>query len=187
VSEVSLVDLAAASVDAATNVRKNAEGAGPAPSDEGSDTSTEVSTMTTALARDIQVEQVMHHGFVGCDFETPVTAVARKMAAHRIHCVVGFGDVSGGDTAVWGVISDLDVVNALAAGGGALTAGEIAATEVVSVSPRDSLAHVAQLMREHGITHVVVVERSDRPVGIVSTLDLMRAAADDPRVFAAEG
>jgi CBS domain-containing protein len=114
----------------------------------------------------------MHPGFVGCALETPLTSVARLMAQHRVHCIVGFGDVTEDDTSVWGVVSDRDVVAALASGE-AVTAGAVAATEVVTVSPDDTLRHAAQLMRDHDVSHVLVVDpRSDRPVGILSTLDI---------------
>lgn len=134
--------------------------------------------MTTTKVRDrhvadVPVARVMHAGFVSCALETPLSAVARLMARHRVHCIVGFGDVTEGDTSLWGVVSDIDVVAALAAGDQALTAGEIAATEIVTVLPHDSARHAAELMRDHGVSHVLVVDRrSDRPLGILSSLDL---------------
>ena len=119
----------------------------------------------------LAVRDVMHPGFVGCVFETPLTEVARLMARHRVHCVVGFGDVTEDDTSVWGVVSDRDVVAALAEGTHA-TAGAVAATEVVTVTPDDTLARAAQLMRDHEVSHLLVVAGADRPVGILSTLDI---------------
>jgi CBS domain-containing protein len=134
-------------------------------------------TTTKVLDRgttaDVPVEQVMHAGFVSCALETPLTSVARLMARHRVHCIVGFGDATEGDTSLWGVVSDVDVVAALASGSESLTAGEVAATEIVTVSPHDSVRHAAELMRDHGVSHVLVVDRpSDRPLGILSSLDI---------------
>jgi len=121
----------------------------------------------------IPVERVMHVGFVGCALETPLVNVARLMAQHRVHAIVGFGDVTEGDTQLWGLVSDIDVVAALAAGGAATTAGEIAASEVVRIAPHDSVRRAVELMNDHQIAHVLVVDpRSDRPVGVVSTLDI---------------
>jgi CBS domain-containing protein len=46
------------------------------------------------------------------------------------------------------------------------------------VEPGDSLEHTAQLMAEHQTAHVLVVSPdTGLPVGIVSTLDVARAAA----------
>jgi CBS domain-containing protein len=53
----------------------------------------------------------------------------------------------------------------------------MARTPLVTVSRGDSVAHAAELMRENGVTHLLVVGPAERPIGIVSTLDLARAAA----------
>lgn len=46
------------------------------------------------------------------------------------------------------------------------------------VTPNDSLSDADGLMRENQATHLIVVEpRTRRPVGVLSTLDLMRALA----------
>ena len=40
------------------------------------------------------------------------------------------------------------------------------------------MRHAAELMRDHEVTHLLVVDGvSDRPIGIVSTLDVMAIAA----------
>ena len=49
---------------------------------------------------------MMHAGVFTCYFETPLATVARLMAAHQVHCVVGLGDVTDDDTGVWGLVSD---------------------------------------------------------------------------------
>lgn len=119
------------------------------------------------------VEHVMHVGFIGCPFETPLVAVARLMAEHQVHAVVGFGDATEGDTCLWGLVSDTDIVAALAAGEDASTVGEIAASEVVTVVPDDTARHAVELMHDHQVTHLLVVDPSlDRPLGVVSTLDV---------------
>lgn len=125
------------------------------------------------------VGEVMRLGIVGCAPDTPLQEVARLMSAHRIHCVVVgvVTEAQHGTRLVWGVVSDLDLARAAAAGQ-ELAAGEIAATEPVTASPFDSLAAVAQMMGEHDVAHVVVVDDKDRePMGVVSTLDLARALA----------
>jgi CBS domain-containing protein len=120
-----------------------------------------------------QVEDVMHPGVYTCSFETPIATVARMMATHRVHCVVGLGDVTEDDTRVWGLISDGDVVAAAATDFEHRTAGGSAATEAVTIGPRDGVRRAAELMREHGLAHLLVVEPgSDRPLGVISTLDI---------------
>jgi CBS domain-containing protein len=130
----------------------------------------------------VLVEQAMHRGYVGCALETPLRDVAALMAAHRVHSVVGFGDIADGDTRLWGLVSDIDVVSALAAGEDDATAGAVASTEVVTVHPNESVRRAAELMRDHEVSHLLVLNGvSDRPIGVISTLDVMRLATSDIR------
>jgi CBS domain-containing protein len=55
-------------------------------------------------------------------------------------------------------------------------AGELASTELVTVEPGERLERAAQLMAEHQLTHLMVVEGA-RPVGVVSTLDVAASIA----------
>jgi CBS domain-containing protein len=120
-----------------------------------------------------RVEDVMHAGVYTCSFETPIAAVARMMATYRVHCVVGVGDVTEDDTRVWGLVSDADVVAAAATDHVHRTAGGSAAAEAVTIGPDQGVRRAAELMSEHGLSHLLVVEPgSDRPVGVISTLDI---------------
>ena len=57
----------------------------------------------------------------------------------------------------------------------------IAATPVLTVTAGEELVHAAQLMVEHEVSHLIVVEpRSALPVGMLSTLDIARALAGFP-------
>src|SRR5512132_396371 len=126
----------------------------------------------------IPVAEAMHRGVLGCPFDTPLAEVALMMATQRVHAIVGLGDLADDDTRVWGVVSDRDIVAMAAAGGDVdmQLAGGSAATEVVTIEPHDSLRRAAQLMHEHGLSHLIVVEPGvDRPIGVVSTLDVAAA------------
>lgn len=130
----------------------------------------------------LTVADAMHPGVVTCPLVTPLPTVARMMATYRIHAVIVFSeeseDVSGAE--LWGVVSDLDLVKAASAGELAdRTAGGTAVTPVVTVERDDPLARAAQLMSEHEITHLVVVDPElTRPIGVLSTLDVARALAE---------
>jgi CBS domain-containing protein len=132
-------------------------------------------TATTPSLERMTVGDVMHRGIVTCSPTTPLTTVAREMAAHRIHCVVVRTD---GADAPWGVVSDLDFVAAAALGAGGGNAGAAAATPVVTVRAEDGLRRAMQLMAEHQVTHLVVVDHHGRPRGVISTLDVAEALAD---------
>lgn len=126
---------------------------------------------------ELTVTDAMHRGVVACDAETTLSKVAQMMVGHRIHCVVVNSRDEQGPLP-WGVVSDLDLVAAVANEQDEETAaGRIAATPAVTVGVREPLRRAAQLMTEHGVTHLVVVA-GERPVGVVSTLDLARVLAD---------
>lgn len=141
----------------------------------------EAARKSRALSQ-ILVAEAMHPGVLTCPVETPLRDVARMMATYRIHSVVVFGggeeeaDLEG---RLWGVVSDLDLVEAAAVDElEDRTAGTTAVTPVVMVGPKDTLLQAAVLMREHEIAHLVVVDpQSARPVGVLSTLDVARMLA----------
>ncbi len=111
----------------------------------------------------------MHTGILGCEADAPLGEVAGMMASHRVHAVTVNSAETGRPV---GVISDLDVVSA-AVNGEDSPAARIAATEPLAVSADDSLLHAAQMMTEHEVAHLVVLDRaSGYPVGVVSTLDI---------------
>jgi CBS domain-containing protein len=116
----------------------------------------------------------MRMGVVSCPPDTPLRDVARVMATYRIHCVV-VAEVAEG--APLGVIADIDVA-AAAAGSRDAQAGTLAQTEAITVHPDDSLQHAAELMSEHHVSHLVVVQPHSRhPVGVLSALDIAGALA----------
>ena len=131
-----------------------------------------------ALGR-IRVRDAMQLGLFHCSPDDDIAAVARTMAEQSIHSVVVAGITRrdhAGDHLAWGIVSDLDLMRALAPGADEVTAAEFAGTEIVIVSPRESLSRAVQLMTEHETSHLVVVSpETGRPVGMLSTLDIARA------------
>lgn len=118
-----------------------------------------------------RVADAMHLGVLSCEPDTPLGEVAATMAQQRVHCVVLVDSRGLAQAPRWSVVSDLDLV--AAAGHDELTAGEIAGTEALTVTPDTGLAHASRLMAEHQVSHLVVVAReSGRPVGVLSTLDV---------------
>jgi CBS domain-containing protein len=126
---------------------------------------------------DVRVADAMHRGVIKCSPSAPLSVVARILAAHRIHCVVVPSGDARGD---WGIVSDLDLVDALLAGELAdRTARETAATCMLTVAPNDSLARASQLMHEQRERHVIVVDpSSNAAIGVLSTLDVADVVAE---------
>jgi CBS domain-containing protein len=87
-------------------------------------------------------------------------------------------DDGAGGMSAWGLVSDFDLLRAAHAGAEDLTAGAVSRSPVVMVAPSDTLAHAAELMRQHGTGHLVVISpSSSRPIGVVSTLDVAGVVA----------
>ena len=129
---------------------------------------------------EIEVSEAMHPGVLTCPLETSLRDIARMMSLYRIHAVVAYGedndDVDG--PGLWGVVSDLDLVQASVGGELDRTARGTAVTPALTIAAEDTLQHAAQLMSEHEVTHLVVVAGgSKQPVGVLSTLDIARALA----------
>ena len=124
------------------------------------------------------VGDVMRHGVITCDADATLRSVARMMSSHHVHAVVVIEDDGDGGLSPWGLVSDFDVLRAAHAGAEELTAGQVSRSPAVMVSPTDSLAHAADLMKEHGTGHLIVISADDAtPVGVVSTLDIAGAFA----------
>lgn len=118
------------------------------------------------------VSDAMRPGVISCPPQTPIKTVARMMADNHVHSVVVTRPGPDGAGKPWGIVSDVDLVQA---GGEAedRTAGETCSSEIVSIGPGDSLERAAQLMAEHQTSHLIVVDpSSDDPIGVLSTLDL---------------
>lgn len=119
----------------------------------------------------------MHVGIVTCAPDAPLATVARTMASHHVHCIAVLGvRVENGDQLVWGTISDLDLARA-AWSGEDPDAGTMATTPAMTIEATRPLGEAVGLMFQHGVTHLVVIDRDARPIGVLSTLDVVGIVA----------
>lgn len=129
---------------------------------------------TDPTSSQIAVSDAMHHGVLTCPQDTSLRDVARLMAHERVHCVVVTNETEAAN-GLWGVVSDLDLVAAASVRDlDEQVAGATAVTEALTVRPGETLQRAAQLMTEHGTSHLVVVDGRE-PVGVLSTLDIAAA------------
>lgn len=120
------------------------------------------------------VADAMHPGILSCDPDATPSEAARMMATHHVHClaVVGISHREP-ECAVWGIVSDHDLLRAAARGETDGTVAALATEPLVSIAPITPLAAAASLMASQNTSHLVVVEpETERPVGIISTLDV---------------
>jgi CBS domain-containing protein len=106
--------------------------------------------------------------------EATLTEVAEALAADEIGalCVTENGVLAG-------IVSERDVVAHVAAGGDPenLTAAEVMSTDLVTVTPDDTVLDAAKRMKESQIRHLPVL-LDDDIAGIVSMRDLFDALVD---------
>lgn len=126
------------------------------------------------------VADAMHPGILSCEADASLTEVARMMSSHHVHCIVvrNAGEDPAGDSLVWGIVSDFDVVRAGMSQDSPDTAASLASQPIVSVETSMRLRDAAQLMVDSATSHVVAVNsETGRPVGILSTLDIAGVVA----------
>jgi CBS domain-containing protein len=111
------------------------------------------------------VASVMHRGLISCRAEASVAAIARTMAAHRIHCVV---------VPDHGIVTDLELAAALD-GSPSATAAELARA-APTLDESDSLERAAAVLHEWAATHALVRD-AGQVTGVLSALDLADAFA----------
>jgi CBS domain-containing protein len=127
-----------------------------------------------------QVDDVMSRGVISCTPETPLRVVARMMTTFGVHAIFVFEHQDEDDeiARLWAVVSDLDLVAATQADLDRITAGMTAVTPLVTVAADRPLVAAASLMAQHGVAHLAVTDPlTDRPIGVVSTLDIARSVA----------
>ena len=115
----------------------------------------------------------MHRGLVSCPADASLREVAALMSDKRVHCVVVI-DESSLERALWGIVSDLDLVAAATVR--SLDEQKAAGTAMrpaVTIAPEAPLEQAAKRMTSHGVSHLVVVDHAEQyPIGVLSTLDL---------------
>jgi CBS domain-containing protein len=141
-----------------------------------------INAPTPAFVR-AHVADAMTLGVITCSPDTPLRVVARKMSLHGVHAIFVFdyGLEMDENVELWGIVSDLDVVAAASGDLDELTAKQSSVTPLVSITSDDLLEHAAQRMAETGVSHLVVLDPvAQRPVGVLSTLDIVRYVSEDP-------
>jgi predicted transcriptional regulator len=124
----------------------------------------------------VHVRDAMRHGILSAPSEAALREVAGIMAKHRVHAVA----VTDSErTRPVGILSDVDLVTAIRSGEEP-TAGQVAGTEPLAVSEDERLDRAVQMMDEHGVSHLVVLNAaSGYPSGVISTLDIAAVYAPE--------
>ncbi len=102
-----------------------------------------------------------------------VASIARTLAQHRIGAVL----VIERDGTVSGIVSERDIVRALAGGGEAtlrMTAGQLMTRVLYTLTPQNDVQEGLRLMTDRRVRHLPVLEKDGRLAGMVSIGDLVK-------------
>jgi predicted transcriptional regulator len=133
----------------------------------------------------LHVADVMNPSVISISDESPLEEAIEKMRSNRISALV-VTDHSGH---MVGVISQTDLLRAWQEGRADMTTqpvNQYMTRDVISCAPYKSLDYAMQLLNQHRIHRLVVVETHDggrfvtdrmMPVGILSQTDIVRALA----------
>jgi CBS domain-containing protein len=121
------------------------------------------------------VKEVMTRDVRACEPNATVAEAAKVMVQEDVGPVPIVEDGR-----LVGIVTDRDIVVRVVAEGrdpNATTVGEIASTELVTVSPGDNLDEALNLLAKRQVRRLPVVE-GDRLVGIVAQADIARLGKD---------
>jgi len=105
--------------------------------------------------------------------DQPVTRAVDTLQEHNIGALI----VTTEEDRVVGVISERDIVRALATEGAAVlgrSVRELMSSDVTTCGPRATVNDLMKLMTERRIRHIPVVAEEQRLVGIVSIGDVVK-------------
>lgn len=103
-----------------------------------------------------------------------IASIARTLAQHRIGAVL----VMEPDGTVLGIVSERDIVRAIAGMGEAvlkMTAGQLMTRVLFTASPASTVQDALQLMTDRRVRHLPVLHADGRLAGMVSIGDLVKA------------
>jgi CBS domain-containing protein len=120
----------------------------------------------------MNISQILTRPMVTIGIDKTVLEAAELMVENNIGLLVVTQGQRQGE--VVGVISERDIIRAIASGRTLQNAvSELCTKSVVTVRANSDVAEAAKAMNKHSIRHVVVVDDSRKPIGVVSMRDLV--------------
>jgi len=123
------------------------------------------------MDREQRVRDIYHKGVILCKPETPLLEVVRVMADTEIHAVMVAE--REGEPPV-GVVSHTDAIAHYGEDLMDIQARDVMTGNVISVSENATVKEAARRLLESNIHRLLVVSEDGRPLGILSTTDIIR-------------
>jgi predicted transcriptional regulator len=117
------------------------------------------------------VRDIYHKGVIFCKPETPLQEVVRVMADTEIHAIM-VAEQEGRPPV--GVVSHMDILAQYSEDLAAIEARDVMTPEVISVSDGATVKEAAKRLLQSNIHRLLVVDDHNKPLGILSTTDIIR-------------
>jgi CBS domain-containing protein len=117
------------------------------------------------------VNDIYHKGIIFCKPETPLQEVIRVMADTEIHAIMVAEQE--GEPPV-GVVSHTDIIARYGKDLAPLQARDVMTAEVISIPEKATVEEGAKKLLESRTQRLLVVNDNDKPLGILSTTDIIR-------------
>jgi predicted transcriptional regulator len=123
------------------------------------------------MDKERRVRDIYHKGVILCKPDSPLQEVVRVMADTEVRAVMV--TEREGEPPI-GVISHIDVIAHYGENLSTIHARDVMTTNVISISEDATVEEAAQKLLESDIRRLLVVNAEGRPLGIVSTTDIIR-------------
>lgn len=123
------------------------------------------------MERERSVRDIYHKGVIFCKPETPLQEVVRVMADTEIHAIM-VAEREGAPPV--GVVSHMDTIVHYGEDLTAIEARDVMTSTVISVSELATVKDAAKRLLESDIHRLLVIDEDDKPLGILSTTDIVR-------------
>jgi predicted transcriptional regulator len=117
------------------------------------------------------VRDIYHKGVILCKPDTPLQEVVRVMADTEIHAVMVAE--REGEPPV-GVVSHTDVIAHYGQDLTTIQARDVMTSKVISIPENATVGEAAERLLESNIHRLLVVSETSKPLGILSTTDIVR-------------
>ncbi|HEY67157.1 MAG: hypothetical protein DRI79_07305 [Chloroflexi bacterium] len=123
------------------------------------------------MDKERRVRDIYHKGVIFCKPDTPLQEVVRVMADTEIHAIMVAE--REGEPPV-GVVSHTDAIAHYGEDLTAIQAREVMTPDVISISEDATVEEAASKLLESHIHRLLVVGETGKPLGILSTTDIIR-------------
>ncbi|MBL7064735.1 MAG: CBS domain-containing protein [Anaerolineae bacterium] len=117
------------------------------------------------------VRDIYHKGVIFCKPDTPLQEVIRVMADTEIHAIMV---AEGEGKPPVGVVSHSDAIAHYGEDMTTIQARDVMTSNVISISEGTTMEEAAKKLLESHIHRLLVVSEDGKPLGILSTTDIIR-------------